>query len=166
MNQDDMFQKPEVDRELHPAPKRPEAPAFVKWYTLYPLKKSRGSALKAWEKLTKGMTPEEEESFSLELRNATKAQIKRYQELKSAGEFVPPWKHPATWLNGMCWEDELTPVGSLFGAPNTGTCSVEGCNEPCHGPRFRMCAWHFTMRAESKRGLTVTGNDILERCKK
>jgi hypothetical protein len=30
---------------------------------------------------------------------------------KNAGpdDFRPPWKNPATWLNGRCWEDEVDP---------------------------------------------------------
>jgi hypothetical protein len=39
--------------------------------------------------------------------------IKKQTEWRAAagpGDFRPEWKHPATWLNQKCWEDETETV--------------------------------------------------------
>ncbi len=70
---------------------------FLKFYSAYPLKKSKAKAFEAWEKhrpdigvcLAAIQSQEIEKSF-----------------LKAEGQFCPEWKYPATWINQQCWEDE------------------------------------------------------------
>jgi hypothetical protein len=146
-------------QELIPqTPKRPQASPFDKWYSLYPKKRSRGAAVKAWEKLTKGMTLEEVEQFSLELRNATKAQIAYQQKASQGGDFVPEWPYPATWLNGMRWLDELDGGGEK--GPHIEVKKCDECGEQALGPSFTKCQYHYSMSVESRN--TVTSNDLRE----
>ncbi|MBN2845533.1 MAG: hypothetical protein JXQ25_06055 [Deltaproteobacteria bacterium] len=32
---------------------------------------------------------------------------KRWHENPTKGEFIPPWKHPPTWIYNECWNDEV-----------------------------------------------------------
>lgn len=69
---------------------------FDQFYAQYPKKVARKDAQKAWARLS-----EEEKAKALE---ALPAHI-RYWDIKGTEkEFIP---HPATWLNGARFEDEL-----------------------------------------------------------
>jgi len=76
------------------------ADAFSLFWKLYPNKKEPKAALKAWEK-SKGSRPPIEK-----ILEAIQKQIEWRQNAN--GEFRPEWKHPATWLNKGCWDDEIT----------------------------------------------------------
>jgi len=75
--------------------------AFDRFYAAFPKKKAPKAARRAWEKLSPG--PELVERII----QAVEAQKMLPDWRKDAGKFVP---HPATWLNGERWLDELTPV--------------------------------------------------------
>lgn len=70
---------------------------FEKFYSGYPIKKSKNAALKAWQK--------EKPNLDICLK-AIDLQKAEKQNLRDAGQFCPEWKHPATWINQHCWEDE------------------------------------------------------------
>lgn len=74
---------------------------FAHFYRAYPKKKDRGRAEQAFLKLK----PDDQllETMLTALENQTAEREWKEQ----AQEFVPEWKHPATWLNGKCWEDEI-----------------------------------------------------------
>ena len=75
---------------------------FLEFWKLYPNKKSKEGAYKAFKK-TNG-TPIEDILLGLD------KYIKGKEDWKA-------WQHPATWLNGKCWEDEYENTkrgGSLF----------------------------------------------------
>jgi hypothetical protein len=80
---------------------------FDVFWNSYPKKKSKGDALKAWKKLNP----------SLELQTTIYSAIDRLQITedwkKQNGQFIP---YPATWLNAMGWEDQITatPVANDF----------------------------------------------------
>lgn len=69
---------------------------FNKWYEIYPNKKSKINAKKAFEKALNKTTFEtllsgvEKYKKEIEIKNTEKRYI----------------KHPSTWLNQECWEDE------------------------------------------------------------
>jgi len=71
---------------------------FEKFYNTYPIKKSKKKAFEAWIKIK----PDLDICLA-----AIKSQKMEKQKLKEAFEFCPAWKHPATWLNQGCWEDEI-----------------------------------------------------------
>lgn len=85
---------------------------FEKWYSQYPNKKARGAAEKAWEKLKPDEKMVDDMVIALQIQ-------KRWRiEAGKAGEFVPPWKMPATWLNGKCWLDEVGSFSELKSRQN------------------------------------------------
>ena len=68
---------------------------FEKFWTLYNHKKSKGLAVKSFEKALKV------DSFDNILAGLTKYVNTRGRE----SQF---WKHPSTWLNQECWNDDYT----------------------------------------------------------
>ena len=68
---------------------------FEKFWTLYNHKKSKGLAVKSFEKALKV------DSFDNILAGLTKYVNTRGRE----SQF---WKHPSTWLNQGCWNDDYT----------------------------------------------------------
>ena len=74
---------------------------FNRWYSAYPLKVARAAAESAWLKLN----PDETLTVSM-IASITMQQADR--EARTARNlFTPEWKHPATWLNKGCWNDEI-----------------------------------------------------------
>lgn len=71
---------------------------FDIFYKAYPKKIGKEKALKAWNKLKV-----DEDLFKI-IMTALEAQKKSKDWEKDDGKFIP---HPATWLNGKRWEDEL-----------------------------------------------------------
>lgn len=102
----------EIDTEVTPEeagkPPRIVVGNFEEFYKLYPNKKARGSAEKAYSKAAKhheaimeGLKTEIEYRKWAEGKN-------KVAKTNSEKIFVPAWKHPATWLNQECWKDEYT----------------------------------------------------------
>ena len=75
-----------------------ETDAFRKFYGAYPKKKGRANAIKAWNKLSP--SPELAEDILAAVAVASGSDEWKRDE----GRYVP---HPATWLNGRRWEDEI-----------------------------------------------------------
>jgi hypothetical protein len=75
---------------------------FEQFWALYPLKKSQQ---KAWEQF-QALNPNQQ-LFS-QIIKALQKQISFTNEIKGHGQWVAPWKYPANWLAGHCWNDELT----------------------------------------------------------
>ena len=72
--------------------------SFLEFYNAYPLKKSKTAAYKSWTKLKPDL-----DTCLFAIKNQTTEK----RELRKAGKFCPEWKHPSTWLNQGCWEDEI-----------------------------------------------------------
>lgn len=45
------------------------------------------------------------------LKPAIEAQIAHRAALRLKGEFMPPWKHFKTWINGAWWTEEIPQCG-------------------------------------------------------
>jgi len=71
---------------------------FDTFWALYPKKVAKADARKAWAQ-TKDIRPE-----LTNLLNAVKAACKTEAWMKDGGKYIP---HPATWLRGERWDDEL-----------------------------------------------------------
>lgn len=69
---------------------------FDAWWALYPRKVAKKAARRAWERLSVG----EQEAASM----ALPAHVELWR-VEGRGSVVIP--HPATWLNGARWDDEL-----------------------------------------------------------
>ena len=78
-----------------------EHSSFDKWYSNYPIKKSRGVAEKAFNKINP------DEDLLSQMINAIEKQKVHHSNLQELNIFAPEWKYPATWLNGECWLDEI-----------------------------------------------------------
>lgn len=80
-----------------------ENDGFCKFWALYPKKVAKGQARKAFVSVSKLVDLET-------MLNALHAQKLNRAYLLKNNQFVPEWKHPATWLRGECWDDELIAV--------------------------------------------------------
>jgi hypothetical protein len=79
---------------------------FDLFWKQYPIKKSKSKAHDIWEKLRKhGKLPPIDTILT-----AIANQKEEKQILCDSGVFCPEWKHPTTWLNQGCWEDESVDV--------------------------------------------------------
>jgi DNA-binding transcriptional MocR family regulator len=86
---------------------------FSEFYSAYPNKKGRQKAEAAWKKINPDKTLQAEIMAGLERAK----QSRDWQ--KDGGQYIP---HPATWLNGRRWEDDVEsaalpkkPVESFLG---------------------------------------------------
>lgn len=80
-----------------------EDAAFEQFWKLYPKKKSRKDALKAWEKLSP-----DSDLQAVMIASLSKQCVSR-DWTKEGGQFIP---NAATWLNGERWHDVLQPAGT------------------------------------------------------
>lgn len=71
---------------------------FEEFWKAYPKRVGKGAAEKAWHKLNPT------HDLLQTILSAVRTQI-TWRE-NANGAFRPEWKHPTTWLNGKCWEDE------------------------------------------------------------
>jgi len=74
------------------------AEGFEEFWEVYPKRRARLRALKAWEKLT--MT----DALLAQIISTVKKQKKTKEWTKDDGEWIPL---PASWLNAGCWDDEV-----------------------------------------------------------
>lgn len=76
---------------------------FDQFWSVYPNKKSKGQAEKAFVKINP-----DEQLLATMIAKIKQAKTQDQQWLKDNGAFIP---HPATWLNARGWEDEIKPGG-------------------------------------------------------
>ena len=81
--------------------KNNQADLFNCFWSAYPKKVGKGSAEKAWLKMSPDLQV---------VLDALEVQKQTEQWQKEKGKFIP---HPATWLNGKRWEDEMEVVTSV-----------------------------------------------------
>lgn len=94
------IQNPESESRIqNPNTRETRGAEFEKFWSAYPRKEGKQKARAAFEKVT---VPLETLLEALE-RQKTSAQW-----TKDDGQFIP---HPATWLNGKRWEDQLPQAG-------------------------------------------------------
>lgn len=87
---------PPPAEKSNPKPKYP--PEFEAFWKAYPLKKGKGTAVKAWARAVKGGVANET------LIGAVGAALEKDQQwIRDGGNYIP---HPSTWLNSSGWEDE------------------------------------------------------------
>lgn len=104
-------------RPAPPVPDNPPTPNgengvystdFLNFWECYPKKVGKGGAWKAWKRLGAGRPP-----VGM-MREAVQAQQHSEDWMKEGGRYIP---HPATWLNGRRWEDELQPLTPIASEP-------------------------------------------------
>lgn len=80
-------------------------PLFDDFWKAYPRHVNKQAAMKAFEKVNP------DEDLLKTIIDAIEKQKKSEQWSKDNGQFIP---HPATWLNGKRWEDEIQPKVSGY----------------------------------------------------
>lgn len=90
---------------------------FESFWKIYPNRKAKGAAYKAWKKLS----PDSAQQALL--IQAIHSQKQERAALSAAGRFVPDWKYAGTWLNQECWLDEPVKVEDM-GHAQTGKLSA------------------------------------------
>lgn len=103
-----------VNAQKRPATQRkPAEGPFALWYAAYPLKVARGAAEKAFARL------DPDPDLVGRMIDAIRKQTDWRAQMVQRNQFVPQWKHPATWINQRCWEDStdvvVTPVPTRQG---------------------------------------------------
>lgn len=83
---------------------------FPKFWKLYPNKKGKAAAEKAWKKLK--VTAD----LFGQIAEGLAAQVVCEAWVKDVGQFIP---HPATWLNGKRWEDEVKVASNVHPFPQS-----------------------------------------------
>ncbi|EIM14014.1 hypothetical protein [Pseudomonas chlororaphis] len=91
-------------------PTSPSDDLFPKFWKLYPNKKGKVAAEKAWKKLK--VTSE---LFALIAEGLAKQAVSE-PWVKDGGKFIP---HPSTWLNGRRWEDEVKLASNVHQFPQS-----------------------------------------------
>ena len=94
---------------------------FADWWSVYPNKKAKPAALRAWRALKPNA-----ELVGI-LIAAVTASLKSEQWMKDAGRFIP---YPATWLNQKRWEDGVV-VAAPVVKPHVCQYVDRGSNEIC-----------------------------------
>jgi hypothetical protein len=78
----------------------PDIRRFDEFWALYPHKKAKQDAIKAWGKI------KPDETLFSRIMDAVREQLQSEDWRKENGRFIP---YPATWLNSGRWEDVVTP---------------------------------------------------------
>lgn len=84
---------PKEDEEVSP-----DADGFDRFWSAYPKKAAKPNAKKAFQKIKPDKVLLERMLSALEVQKASR------DWQKDNGQYIP---HPATWLNGMRWEDDI-----------------------------------------------------------
>lgn len=88
----------------------PSEDLFPKFWKLYPNKKGKAAAEKAWKKL------KVTDDLFAKIAEGLGRYCSSRDWLKDDGQFIP---HPATWLNGKRWEDEVGPPSNVHRLPTS-----------------------------------------------
>lgn len=107
---------------------------FNSFWEAYPNKKAKAAARKAWDKLRV------DDALLALILTALQKHKQQPAWTKDGGAYIP---HPATWLNGRRWEDDLSePLAGPAGHPGTSNEEVaarilrkrqEGSQGPANG---------------------------------
>lgn len=96
------------DQDQKLSSQAPSVDLFASFWKLYPRKVCKAAAEKAWKKLK--VT---DDLFTLITQGLAKQVVSR-DWTKDNGQFIP---HPATWLNGKRWEDEVPTPSNVHHLP-------------------------------------------------
>jgi hypothetical protein len=99
-----------VDAPAEPATEQHDGPTFDEFWSVYPLKKAKQTAQKAWLKALLAVKKPARAALAAAILEGAK----RYAK-ERAGQDAKFTRHPSTWLNGGCWEDEPAPASNPGG---------------------------------------------------
>lgn len=89
--------EPEKEKPRPPFKSLKQQQSFGTFYSLYPKKKSKGDAEKAWVKICP------DDLLFKRIMNTLERARASPDWIKDGGQYIP---YPATWLNAKGWEDE------------------------------------------------------------
>ena len=104
---------------------------FAEFWNAYPRKVAKPDALKAWAKL------KPDPDLQAAILDALAIQARAWTDKK----YIP---HPATWLNGRRWEDEIS------AAPNRGAMPTYDPDWCHHEPKCNSRDWHDMLLATGR----------------
>jgi len=111
---------------------------FDRFWQAYPKRVGKGAASKAFDKL------EVDEKLHHLIIGAINDQKRSRKSHKADGTFLPPWCHPATWLNQQRWLDEVSFV-TEFSEHKKKSCDI--CSEDAavtrKGKSYCVVHWDF-----------------------
>lgn len=90
-------------QQVQPKAKPELTEGFESFWKAYPRKVAKADAAKVWKKL------KPDEALITTIMESLGKYCLSHEWVKDGGQFVP---HPATWLNGRRWEDEVRPASN------------------------------------------------------
>lgn len=133
---------PDKAKEINAA----EVESFELFYGCYPRRIAKGAAMKAWSKLspTGDLLKDIMRSLREQIRNKRR-QIDLNNKLHpSKQKLIPDWPHPATWINGQRWMDDLASTDEInekfFPQENSCECGKPGVIKKDY---IWYCAHHY-----------------------
>ena len=139
VHQEKMFDAPPVGSTL-----------FDRFWSAYPRKVSKGTARKTWENLG----PDKDMTDTIVYALDAQKRWRKREAKTNRRDSLPPWKYPATWLNGECWSDEIPSSGGYMNQSEAKTSPCQ-CGEPSlvYNGEGKWCAKCFVDRFTNHRGL-------------
>lgn len=113
----------EKEQDQKPSSSCDDGELFALFWKLYPRKVGKANAEKAWSKL------KVDADLFERMASALAAWAVSPDWTKDGGQFIP---HPATWLNGKRWDDELPAPGNVHPFPP---------RRQGNGPDFNDTTW-------------------------
>ncbi|MFK9098283.1 Pyocin large subunit-like protein [Pseudomonas guariconensis] len=113
----------EKEQDQKPSSSSDDGDLFAQFWKLYPRKVGKANAEKAWSKL------KVDACLFERMASALAAWAVSPDWTKDGGQFIP---HPATWLNGKRWDDELPAPGNVHPFPP---------RRQGNGPDFNDTTW-------------------------
>lgn len=95
------------DKDITPKPPKGGGVAFEAFWVAYPRHTNKQAALKAFQRLNP------DDVLMQTILKAISLQRQSDQWTRDGGQYIP---HPATWLNGRRWEDEMPKGGKTVAA--------------------------------------------------
>ncbi len=116
--QDSGEEQPDEQRARNPFQSLKQEKMFDTFWEIYPKKRSKGRAERAWVKIKP-----DEQLFKAILDGLERAKTS-VEWLKDDGQYIP---YPSSWLNAKGWEDELeVNTGAKHQGHNTGPAAFGG----------------------------------------
>lgn len=98
----------EEDKEKNNSCATPDG--FDAFWSAYPKRKSKGDAVRSWNRIKPNAELRERINASLQAMKASE------DWMKDGGKFIP---YPASWLNAMGWEDEVCVAANTQDSPSS-----------------------------------------------
>ena len=139
---------------------------FDKFWSKYPVKKSKADAYRKWMKI------KPDQNLLETMIKALSDQTEEKTAQKKSCGFAPSWKNPSTWLNQKCWEDEIyipdqpnqrrSALDEYYDKPKKLHPSMEALGDEAHRRTGETPTqyWHRLERAKAKLRSCSEGHSV------